>query len=660
MTDMQNSLIQEKSEVKSYKAQDLKKTQHHEIEKETVLTPSIKKETITIVKGIGQKVAEKLNAIGVHSVSDLAKSTPEKIARIQGIGLATAQKFIDLATERMRMKKLNDFPETSPHQEITKPSEELNETSASETESIQEGSPYEVIHNDTTEHEHSNIVDKYLDFMNIEYQDDMEAIEQLPEEVNEELLEEEDIEYENGIEEYEEEIILSEPKELTKTTDPMVPLQSPRTVVIPSEAVRQSTLAAQERSMGAPETLSQAQIKESVHHIAKSLKLSDFSIIEKLPELRSIFIGIDLVGLKHVRVKESVDLIYLIPIKICSLKGSLTVSSETVQYNSLNKSEEIHFHTKSIAQSYIKALSQVSSAIYSDLMNEGAVLTYLSRYLSTSISLEKSITRKNLFFRSGPFQYKILIEPVLVCQNAVGFTEKVIPFAYQKNSNIHIVEHSKLSHLLHFLDQKYFLIETYNEEKNAVMLDCEATNRFMNDLRKFSAPFMAYGIILLLVILSQAYSALPILINLGYGIAIIYGVMVSYLYIKLYKEKSALSDEFSTYYYQKNINFEDGTLYLISEELSEEMMEQFVFECVGKNRELIFLNKLETAHAERFLSEKIQHKKIEQSHIFEQDIPMDSINSEPFNSIKSPSQKEVPKVNMKDKYIDKYGPLLEE
>ncbi len=59
------------------------------------LVPSIKKESLTIVNGIGLKVAEKLTNIGINSISDLAESSPKKLAQINGIGLEKAQKFID-------------------------------------------------------------------------------------------------------------------------------------------------------------------------------------------------------------------------------------------------------------------------------------------------------------------------------------------------------------------------------------------------------------------------------------------------------------------------------------------------------------------------------------------------------------------------------------
>ncbi|MFX0039578.1 MAG: helix-hairpin-helix domain-containing protein [Promethearchaeota archaeon] len=614
---------------------------------EASLISSLKKEVITIVKGIGPKIAEKLNEIGVYNVAELAQSPPDKIAKIHGIGLATALKYISNAKEHMRMKKLNDFSgPKNPHKSVKIP---RNSDNSLEIESVKETIIPEIIHGNIEENDDSESVSKHNLYEDNNQQGEIET------RFEEDLDFEEDMKLGNTMEvNYEKE---SNPRELIKTIEPTITPNSPPTIEIAPEAFRQSTLAVKESRSRSQEALTFTEIKELLQKIAKSLKLSDFNIIERLPELRSIYTGIDLLGIKHVRVKEFVDLIYIIPIKIFSLNGSLIVSSEQIQYNSVDQSEEADFRTGNIAQLYLKALSQVTTTLYSNLNSEGPILQYISRYLSSNISLEKSITRKNLFFRSGPLQYKIFVEPVLISQNRVGFTEKVIPFAYQKNSNIHIVEYSKLGELIQFLDQKYFLIETFNEEKNAVILDCDATNKFMSDLRKYSMPYMVYGIILLFILLSQTYSALPILINLGYGIVSIYIVMVSYLYLKLNREKSALSQKFSTPYYQKNFNFEDGTLYLINEELSEQYMEQFVFECVGNAPELQFLNKLETVNAERFLSERLQHKRIEESNFFEQETPMNPINPD---SIEPTPRKEEQNSKTKDKYIDKYSSFLED
>ena len=73
------------------------------------LTPSIKRETLTIVKGISPKVAEKLSKSGINSVSELVHASSVQLAKIDGIGQSTAQKIIDCAKEHLRTKKLNNF-----------------------------------------------------------------------------------------------------------------------------------------------------------------------------------------------------------------------------------------------------------------------------------------------------------------------------------------------------------------------------------------------------------------------------------------------------------------------------------------------------------------------------------------------------------------------
>lgn len=607
---------------------------------ESSLLSSIKKEAITIVKGIGSKLAEKLYGIGIHTVAELARSPSERIARVNGIGLATAQKYVSSAKEHMKMKKLNDFPEANKSEENLENRGESNlrvepnkwfekKFEKPETEKLYppaEVSPVaEPLKIDSENYESSINNFEELDYEEID--EDGSSI----------------INYDDT----DRKIELNEPLLVEES-------EKNNTLVVSPELLRQSNLTLQERNTASQEVLPHAQVKESLMRITKDLKLSGFGIIEKLPKLRVVFTGIDLLAIKHVRVKEFLDLIYILPIKICTLKGSLIISSESVQYNSTKKIEDTSFRVDRLPQSYLKALSQVKLSIYSDIVSEGVLLRYLSRYLGTNISLEKSFTRKNLFFRSGPLQHKILIEPVLVCQNIVGFTEKIIPFAYQKNSNIHIVQHSKFADLLQYLDQKYFLIETYSEEKNAVVLNCEATNKFMKDLRNYSAPFMIYGMVVLFVLLSHEYSVLPLLINLGYGVVSFYIVMISYLYLKLFKQKSALHQEFSTPYYQKKLNLDETTLILINEELSSKLMDQFIFESVGKDSGFNFIDKLEKENAEKFLSERVQNRRIEESNIFEQDIVMES---EPLDYSKTQKEENS---NVKDKYVDKYSSFLED
>ena len=63
----------------------------------TSLNPSIIKEDMKIIKGIGGSVARQLHNAGINSIKALANTNPNRISRIKGIGLATANKFIQNA-----------------------------------------------------------------------------------------------------------------------------------------------------------------------------------------------------------------------------------------------------------------------------------------------------------------------------------------------------------------------------------------------------------------------------------------------------------------------------------------------------------------------------------------------------------------------------------
>jgi predicted flap endonuclease-1-like 5' DNA nuclease len=73
------------------------------------LTPSIVKEDLTKVKGIGPSVAQQLRGIGINSIKSLVGASIEQITTIKGIGYKTAQKIQEEAKNLLSKKSLNDF-----------------------------------------------------------------------------------------------------------------------------------------------------------------------------------------------------------------------------------------------------------------------------------------------------------------------------------------------------------------------------------------------------------------------------------------------------------------------------------------------------------------------------------------------------------------------
>ncbi|MFX1377900.1 MAG: helix-hairpin-helix domain-containing protein [Promethearchaeota archaeon] len=602
------------------------------VSQQNSLNPSIKRESLTIIDGIGLKVAEKLAEIGISSISELAYSSPKKITQINGIGIVKAQKFIENAKQHVRLKKLNDFPEKS--------NIRINLDNTKESKSG-EGS-HRWFERKFEKPETEEWYAPQIDTSDIKpLENSLENFER----------------YDDNLEEFDYEEIdnngasisnfnVSEKK--IEKNNPELSQESEinNFLVVPPELLRQSNLKVQEQDTISSESLNSSQLQEIYLETAKELELSEFVIIKKSPELRTIFTGIDLLAVKLIRVKEFLELILIIPIKISSLNGSIIVSGNAIKYRSIGNYTEQNFRLERLSQSYLKAFKNIQDVLLEDMLNEGRFFRYLSKYLNINLFLEKTFTHKKLFFRSGPLQYKILIEPLLIHRNNVGFAEKLVPFAYQKQLNIHILSLSQLQDFLQYIDQKHFLIETYSEQKNALDLHCKASNKFIKDLRKYSTPFMLYGFFFLLVLLFQAYSVLSFLINLGYGVISFYIVLIAYIYLRLYKQKSELQYEFATPYYQKKLDFDETNLILINEELSTRFMEQFVFECVEKDNDFNIINKIEQKNAENFLRNKLSKRKIEGLELFESNENLQSMNSK--------------ENRLKNKLVEKYSSFLED
>jgi predicted flap endonuclease-1-like 5' DNA nuclease len=86
--------------------------------KDKTLNTTISPEDITIIKGVGVAVAEKLKTAGFHTIKAISESTVTQLTDIPGIGQKTAQKILEGAQIIITRKSLNDFPEEIHEEEM--------------------------------------------------------------------------------------------------------------------------------------------------------------------------------------------------------------------------------------------------------------------------------------------------------------------------------------------------------------------------------------------------------------------------------------------------------------------------------------------------------------------------------------------------------------
>ncbi len=348
------------------------------------------------------------------------------------------------------------------------------------------------------------------------------------------------------------------------------------------------------------------------------LRENEFHIIQKDSELQKVYHGIDILALKVIRIKETREVICVIPIKLNNVRGPLIVSLDKITSNAKGDNASPAINRK--LDSYATTLSNACIHIRDNLGDEGTLFAYINNNLELNLTLERTRTHKNLYFRSGLIQYKLVVTPLLVSQHKVGFTEKVLSFAYQKDLDLHVVELMNFSHILQYLDLKYFQIETYNKEKSAITIDNEGSVKLMTLVRKSSMIFLGIGLIgitLLVFALFQGFSVLGIVNNLGYGAIILYAIILGYFYLANFRRKSLIHRKFETPYHKRNLNLDDASLVLIREDLPPELMEQFVYESLGTRYKSKVITNINVDGAQDFIRKKSLEKEVDEDTLFE-------------------------------------------
>jgi len=625
----QQDLLPKKTDLKSYlKIEEEEASQEFEDydsslpQDKSSLSPSIVKEDLIVVKGVGPSVAKRLTEAGIISVKQLAHTSASSLADIRGIGLTTAQKITEHAQAHIQTKKLNDFsgPEISQEKSDNSISDRLENSLATPQVKTHETEEFYLPDTEIEERNYEEGDAEIEDEIEINKANILEY-----EQVNEtEIL---DIGEDYRVESEGEDIIDISTKEEKVSTEE---------ILIQIEKQDQSN-----------EILNFEEINVLKDSVIKELRSSDFGIINKSPEFHSCFAGVDLIAIKH-QVYDVHGLIYIIPIKISKLRGSFIVKKDRTEYAPVEKNDK-NFYIDRTPETYMGALKKSMMIISNNLSTEGGLLDYIGRFYDIDISIETSITHKPLFFHSGPVQYDISIEPLIICQNTVGFEEKLIPFAYQKSSNLHTIEVSQLSDFLNYISQKYYLIKEYTRQKPAYKVYYEAESRFWKDLGRVSIPFFTIPIIYILVLLFQSYSILGFFNNLTFGLLAIYSIVSSYLYLKFFQDKKEIQKEFTTPFYQRELGLDDTSLTLISEKLTPKLMEQFAYEILGKNPDSPVVARIERENANRFLTNKIIRKKVEQPDLFEREDSQTSQETPNDGASK-----------VKNEFAEKYSSFLED
>jgi len=493
---------------------------------------------LTKIKGISQDAALNLNRANFYTFKQLAEISPDILSEILGINITTAFNFITGAKNQ-----LYEFPDKNSFNRLHQLLEKAVETFG------------------VTE-----LIDK-KELLQEAFQRKEEQIEISQEQLDNTFNEESFTVEKPVIEELEED---------SREETSFVPDISE---ILEVESIRNMSKIRDE--------LEETKIK-----IEESLKISGYYDIPRTISTLNPFVeNVDYVGCKLVRVSKGVNHIFIIPIKIFDLEGTVLVDETKLEYNTGTNDSKTESMSK--LRHYHKNLLYTRDLMFDDIVNDRKFREFFQKYLQVSLTLEKSVENQKLFFSSGQTQYKVLIEPIMLCKIPPRCMEKIIPFPYQRNTNIHIIHQTDLSQLLSFLEQKYRLIESRLKSSNTIKNYQKMDEKFRTNVRFASIPLVGYAIALAVIYFAELFFLLRLFNSIGFAIIGIYLSILAYFYFKFYRTKKELAIEFETPYYMQNLEFSEIDLLEFKDQFTTENIAQFGYECFGKGKSYKVLEEIE-------------------------------------------------------------------
>jgi len=273
-------------------------------------------------------------------------------------------------------------------------------------------------------------------------------------------------------------------------------------------------------------------------------------------------------------------------------EGTVLVEETKLELKSQAKNND--FEAYNNLEQISHNLLQTRDSMYEDLVNNQNIREFFQKYLQVTLSLERGFGSNSLFFLSGSSQYKVVIEPILLCNNPPRSMEKTLAFPYQRSTNLHAVSRLDLAPLIKFLEKKYQMIEKRTKKTNFVKDYRQSEEKLRTRVRAASFPIFGYSVALFIIYFAELHFLLRLLNTIGLAVVGIYISLVTLFYFNFYRNKKRFAVQFETPYYLQNLEFSEIDLLDFKEELTDELLTQFGYECLGKNARFGVIEQSET------------------------------------------------------------------
>ena len=579
---------------------------------------ALSKDDLTKIKGIGTTTAEKLYNAKIVTVKQIAEMTPERLSETPGIGLATATKFITAAKNHL---------ESSQKEEIASETIQVQETIKVESKptSIEQYEMEEVIVDEipvsneeprdgvgeafeSSQTQEKRFSDKFnysrlataqppiskrakLSNEAIEVEEsklEAEEITVIDSKTEEFVIDDErDFETQPKIEQVNE---VDNEEEQLKGEEEVVIEAPPEIPIVRDQHEVSSSIEVDKEDYAPikPKSKDFAYSRDSTFESIVRQQVSDtfkeagcYEIPSSLESLKQFTTPLDYLGCKVAKASDDLRILFLFPVKRFDSEGTVLIDESKVELKSHSNKTDLgaYFDVEQVA----KDLLQVRDSMYQDIISNQNILHFFQKYLQITLSLEKGFGNKSVVFLSGTTQYKVFIEPILLCYNPPKSMEKSLVFPYQRSSNLHAVTRADLAPLVAFLEKKYRMIEKRTKKTSSIKEYKQTEETLNSRVRYASIPILGYSVALLVIYFAELYFLLRLLNTIGFAVVGIYLSLLAFFYFRAYNAKKEFRNQFETPYYLQNLEFSETDLLDFKVELTDELLTQFGYECLEKN-----------------------------------------------------------------------------
>jgi len=304
------------------------------------------------------------------------------------------------------------------------------------------------------------------------------------------------------------------------------------------------------------------KIKKS-SEMEKILSLLGYEVISRKDSLKN-YPETDLFAFREINTAKNFTTLVIHPIRQVKLKNNIKITSSN--------------------QSIVESISQIRSKIKDDISEEGTFFHYIKETYFPNLRMKKTSLKRPLFLIAGKVELRIIIDPIILSSEKIGFLEKGNLFSFSKDHALYYSNEEKLDDLLLYLRAKYKILQKINDEETSIEKYVEASQTFNKLLQYTSVPFLMLGIFFSFLLLSSINKFL--LSSLLYPSITLYFMLLSYSYLQYKKEIKTIHRKFHSSPYDPTLKIDRKTLTRLTLELEKQHLDQFLFEFEEKNKKV--------------------------------------------------------------------------